>query len=172
MCWCNGVQGSRIWFICVVARASFAMEDRGVEGDEGVHLPPPPQLREEVVPRRAPPGYGGGGSSSTSGPSRAGGSSSSGLFRASGSRGSGSTGQAAALAVQRSTVHIPPLARRPEYGRLGSSTLLLVNYFRFKLLKADDVYHYNVSLSLSEEQFLGSALLRALLLVLNWLLML
>ncbi|KAG0608690.1 hypothetical protein M758_8G124800 [Ceratodon purpureus] len=99
-----------------------------MEGGEEVSLPPPPPVPEGAVPAKAP-GYGGGSA---------------------GASGSGSVAsQSGAEAGSKKPMHVVPVpakATRSDYGKLGRPTKLCVNYFRARLVKAEDVYHYNVSI--------------------------
>jgi eukaryotic translation initiation factor 2C len=99
-------------------------------GGEEDRLPPPPPLPPGALPTKAP-GYGGGGGEA------------SGSGSGSGSIASHSGGGKKGMRV----VAVPAKATRPDYGRAGRLTRLCVNYFRASLVKADDVYHYNVRLS-------------------------
>jgi hypothetical protein len=94
--------------------------------DDEADLPPPPPVPAGAVPARAP-GYG---------PSRSG-------PNGDGAGPSGSNSGRAALAA----VPVPSRATRPEYGTAGRATKLCVNYFKVRLVKAEDVYHYNVRLT-------------------------
>ena len=117
-------------------------------------LPPPPPVPEGAVPTKAP-GYGGGnGSTLSGGPSHSGpngggtGTGRNGGHNGTGPNGeSGSTGLAALALLSK--VPIPSKEARPDYGRLGRPVQLCVNYFRARLVKAEDVYHYNVRLTLT-----------------------
>ena len=109
----------------VVCEVELAME-----GGEEVSLPPPPPVPEGAVPAKAP-GYGGGSA---------------------GASGSGSVAsQSGAEAGSKKPMHVVPVpakATRSDYGKLGRPTKLCVNYFRARLVKAEDVYHYNVRFNL------------------------
>lgn len=61
--------------------------------------------------------------------------------------GSGSAALAALALLPK--VPVPAKATRPEYGRAGRVTQLCVNYFRARLVKAEDVFHYNVRFNLA-----------------------
>lgn len=124
-------------------------------------LPPPPPVPAGAVPSKAP-GYGGGngsahgggsGSASHTGPNGGPNGGGNGAGPNGGhnggvgpSRGNGSAALAALALLPK--LPIPPKATRPEFGRDGRPTKLCVNYFRAKLTKADDVYHYNVRMRL------------------------
>ena len=104
-------------------------------------LPPPPPVPEGTVPTKAP-GYGGGnGSTGAAGPSHSG-------PNEGGKRGGGpieGSGNAALAALALlPKVHVLTKPTRPDYGRTGRPIQLCMNYFRAKLVKAEDVYHYNV----------------------------
>lgn len=89
----------------------------GPEGDYGggVDLPPPPPVPEGALPARAP-GY-----------SATGGGNSSSSLRA------------------EPVIPLPKKASRPGFGKAGRPVELAVNHFKARLVKWDDVYHYNVS---------------------------
>jgi hypothetical protein len=113
-------------------------------------LPPPTPVPEGAVPTKAP-GYGGGnGSTGAAGPSHSGPNGGpNGGGNGAGPNGGGgpiegSGGAALAALALLPKVPVPAKATRPDYGRTGRPIQLCVNYFRAKLVKAEDVYHYNV----------------------------
>ncbi|KAG0565486.1 hypothetical protein KC19_8G194400 [Ceratodon purpureus] len=124
-------------------------------------LPPPPPVPEGAVPSKAP-GYGGnnGAGARSGGPSQSGpngGTSGGGNgaepsggtngVKSAGAGPNGGSGSAALAALALlPKVPVPAKATRPEYGRAGRVTQLCVNYFRARLVKAEDVFHYNVSI--------------------------
>ena len=132
--------------------------------DDGAGLPPPPPVPEGTVPSKAP-GYGGGsrsglaagpsqsgpnGGGDGAGPSRSNNGGSGPTAGPSGGRGSAALAAPALLPA----VPIPAKTTRPDYGKVGHPTKLCVNYFRAKLVMAEDVYHYNVSFSSSSHPLL------------------
>ena len=108
-------------------------------------LPPPPHVREGAVPMKAPSYEGGNGSTGAAGlsHSRPNGGPNGGRNGGGGPIEGSSSAALAALALMPK-VPIPAKATRPDYRRTRRPIQLCVNYFRAKLVKAKDVYHYNV----------------------------
>lgn len=94
----------------------------GLGGPSEAALPPPPPVPPGTVPSRVP-GHGEGQGKGKSTVSKAG----------------PSRGPSKEMAV------LPAKASRPGFGRIGQPTRLLVNHFRAKLEKRDEVYQYSVS---------------------------
>ena len=105
-------------------------------------LPPPPPIPQGAVPTKAS-GSGGNGSSS-SGPN---GGTNGGTNGGAGHGPNGGSSSTALAALALSDVPALPKASRPGYGRTGKAVQLCVNHFQAKLMKWEDVFHYNVSLA-------------------------
>jgi len=114
----------------------------GAEMDAGASLPPPPPVPEGAVPAIAP-GFGTGDGSGPAGNNGGG----NGVGRNGGKNGGSGSAALAALALVPA-VPIPQKTTRPAFGKAGRPTQLCVNHFKAALTKSEDVYHYNVSLSL------------------------
>ncbi|KAG0611825.1 hypothetical protein M758_7G167600 [Ceratodon purpureus] len=104
-------------------------------------LPPPPPIPQGAVPTKAS-GSGGNGSSS-SGPN---GGTNGGTNGGAGHGPNGGSSSTALAALALSDVPALPKASRPGYGRTGKAVQLCVNHFKAKLMKWEDVFHYNVSI--------------------------
>ncbi|KAG0602900.1 hypothetical protein M758_10G049800 [Ceratodon purpureus] len=58
----------------------------------------------------------------------------------------GTSGGMSSALVARADVNPLKKAMRPGFGRVGEPTQLVTNHFRAKVVKWDDIYHYNVSI--------------------------